>query len=675
MSVDQSFPMGLGTPISSLGSDFSANGKLYPGYVAQPLPNETAGLYSAWREINGAQWMLQNADIGPTGFYLVNPASPGWAFVLLPGGGYEMNTAPANSSPGFTWTVKWLVDNTGTLRIGTGGVGAPLVYNSDLSPLGIYNYGNFGGISSATAAANSTAMTNMLAAMQTLNGGLGGGAAFINSGSYNINCGPYYIPTQTTMSAVGLAIGQGNSGNIQGTFYVQNNGTLFKTNPQSIGFGGTTISNVSVSFAGMAGQSAGNVAFDCSHSSNVRFYQCMFQNCPTAVMTDNRSNNVGLTNCTINYTNGPNNGTGGWVTPGTGLGTGTGFAALVFTSVNCYVSGPGELAQKPLSTGGPTGCICIAITQSSEHTSIQNSHLSDWDVGISYAVATGSGNGVKYSHVGNLEMNVWTCGVFMVPWSSTGTIFGEKYSNCSIFQSQSSTVTNNSLIYIDPLTIGGSNNNIEDIEFSDCTVFSSAGGGNGLYALNIHGGNNIRVTGGCYSNMSPTGGAGIAITGACGYVQITNVNLNPRLANAANPQNQQYALLVSGSPVQPIIVDNCMMNNYSGPPVSVTGTPSELRITNCPGYNDQNTVISTVAPSTALLSTGAQTAATLGGGAINYYGPSMVTGVGNAAGSTLHISGTAYALPASQFFCFPLPNPSDQWWISAAPINFTWLGK
>lgn len=557
----------------------------------------------------------------------------------------------------------------------TGGGGGPLAYNADLSQLGIYNYGFFGGISSASAATNSTAMTNMLAAMQTLNGGLGGGAALINTGSYSINANGFYIPTQTTMTSLGLAIGQGNSGNIQGTFYVQNNGTLFTTNPQSIGFGGTTISNISVSFAGGTGQSTGNIAFDCSHSSNVRFYQCMFQNCPTALATDHRCNSCGLTECTINYTNGPNNGAGGWVTPGTGAGTGVGFCSVLLTSPECYVVGPGELAQKPVSTGGSTGNICIGITQSSEHSYVFNSHLSDWDVGISYAIVGTGGNGVKFSHLGQLEINCWTSGVFMVPWSSTATIYGEKYVDCSIFQSQSSTVTGNALIYIDPLTIGGANNNVEDIEFVNCSVWSAAGGGFGLYALQIVGGNNIRVTGGTYSNMSATGGAGIAITGNCGYVQITNANLNPKLNNSANTQSQQYALLITGSPVSPVIVSNCMMNNYSGAPVHVTGTPTELRIINCPGYNDQNTAIVTGA---ANVPTGSGTSASNASGltsGVNYYGPSVVALVGNAGGSTLHISGTAYTIPASAFVSFTLLNASDQWYISSTPATFTWLGK
>ena len=549
-----------------------------------------------------------------------------------------------------------------------GSVGGPLAYNADLSGLGLYNYGFFGGVPSASTGTNSTAMTSMLAAMGALNGGLGGGAAFINVGTYNINTGPYYIPTQTSMTSPGLTVGTGNSGNIQSTFYVQNNGTLFTTNPQSIGWGGTYIQNIGISWANATGQSTGNIAFDCSHSSNVRLHQCMFQSCPIALHTDHRSNSVGLTECTINYLGPSGVGPGGW-SPGSLGTTGAGFCAIQFGSPECYAIGPSDFSQKPPSSGGPLGNTCIGITQSAEHTYIHNLHLSDWDVGISYNInPNNTSNGVKYSHVGFLEINAWTSGVFIQAWTSTAVIYSEKYVSCTIFQSQSSTVTGNALIYVD--ANGGPNNNVEDIEFVNCTVYQSGGHG-----LQINTGNNIRVTGGTYSGNSSSGGAGIAITGACGYVQVTNANLNPRYNNAANLSNQQYAILITGSPVQPVIINNCMMNNYAGAPVHVTGSPSELRIINCVGYNDQNTVISTVAP-TSSTNSSAQTAAGLGSGAINYYGPSMVTGIANASGSTIHISGTAYAVPANGFFCFMLPNPSDQWfWTVNAPANFTWLGK
>lgn len=555
---------------------------------------------------------------------------------------------------------------------GGGGGGGTLAYNADLSALGIFNYGFFGGNPTSPAATNSAAMTNMLAAMGALNGGTGGGAALINTGSYNINCGatPYYIPCQNSITGVGTTVGQAPN-NIQSMFYVGNNGTLFTTNPGVVGFGGTIISNLGVCFALGNTQSTTNMFIDVSHSSDVRLHHCTFTNIPIVMQTDKRANSNGLTECTIQYNEGPSN------SMPTGQGT---FYAMSFNSPECYLIGPSNVLQKPpppFSTG-PTGCIAVGITQSSEHTYISNVHMSDWDVCISYCVTppmSDYGTGVNYSHVANCEMNAWTSGIWMQTNVGGQTIFGEKYVNCTINMPDSSLSVNSGIV-IDPFTVpGGSgpglNHNIEDISFINCSVFNF-----GLHGLEIRGGIQIQVVGGTYSgNGLNTGGtsAGIAITGNCGYVQVTGANLNPKMYNAQSGHNQTCAFLCSGSPVSPVIIDSCFMNNYSGPPVIVTGSPVQLVITRCIGYNDQNTIISTVYPPGTGYS--AQNASTLGGGAINYYGPSMVTGIGNAGGSALHISGTSYALPASAFFCFMLPNPSDNWWISAAPINWTWLGK
>ncbi len=82
---------------------------------------------------------------------------------------------------------------------------------------------------------------------------------------------------------------------------------------------------------------------------------------------------------------------------------------------------------------------------------------------------------------------------------------------------------------------GFSNNNPEDTELNDCSIFQST-----LHGLEILSGQAIRVIGGQYSGNgpSPDGGAGIAITGACGDVAIVGANLNAKYHNRTIPQSQ-----------------------------------------------------------------------------------------------------------------------------------------
>jgi hypothetical protein len=149
MSFGQGFPLGGGAPFQTLGNDFEINNKLYPGLILNPVSSESGGLYSAVREINGSQWILQNADINAAGFFQINPAFPSKAFVQLSGGGLAMYTAVAGSPPGFSWTRLFFVDNTGVLQ-------SPIA-SPTASYFNVYNFGAIGnGIADDTAAIQAT---------------------------------------------------------------------------------------------------------------------------------------------------------------------------------------------------------------------------------------------------------------------------------------------------------------------------------------------------------------------------------------------------------------------------------------------------------------------------------------------------------------------------------------
>lgn len=181
------------------------------------------------------------------------------------------------------------------------------------------------------------------------------------------------------------------------------------------------------------------------------------------------------------------------------------------------------------------------------------------------------------------------------------------------------------------------------------------------HGLQIASGSNIRIIGGCYSNNGTYAGAGIAITGGCSDVQILGVNLQPSYPGSPNVNHQKYALLVNATLPGPVLVSGCDMSGYSGPPVSVTASQTELLITDCPGYNDQGTAL------TATTLTGGVSAAT---SSAPYFGPSVIIYSG---ATTLHVFGQSIN---SSFGVVFLPSPYDIFSFSpAAPTMFSWMGK
>ncbi len=226
---------------------------------------------------------------------------------------------------------------------------------------------------------------------------------------------------------------------------------------------------------------------------------------------------------------------------------------------------------------------------------------------------------------------------------------------------------NNPIVNVD--SSGNTNDQLNDIALLDCTVVNMASAGSEVpnqYGLAIAGGTNIKVIGGTYSNNSSSGGAGIAITGPCGDVQVIGANLQPSYPNASNINDQQYGLVVSGSPLGTVLVSSCDMTGYTASgsaPVSVTGTPTELLIYNCAGYNDQNKALNGgVAPTSSLNAVTCSTP---------YYGPSVFV-FWNSTAVTLHVFGQTISMTFGIIF---LPNPYDSFYFSHAPSIFAWVGK
>jgi hypothetical protein len=221
------------------------------------------------------------------------------------------------------------------------------------------------------------------------------------------------------------------------------------------------------------------------------------------------------------------------------------------------------------------------------------------------------------------------------------------------------------VVLIDP---GGYGNSLlSDITLTGCTVYNMGTALAGQHGLEIVGGTNIKIIGGTYSNNSPSGGAGIAITGACGDVQIIGANLQPSYNNGTMgsvTQSQNFGLLVSANPAGTVLVSGCDMRGYTvtgSAPVSTSGVTSGLYIYDCLGYNDQSTPLD--GPTAPTSPTNAATCST------PYFGASIITFT-NASPVTLNVFGQHLSLSFGVVF---LPSPYDSFWFnSPLPPGFSW---
>ena len=461
-----------------------------------------------------------------------------------------------------------------------------ITYGEDFSPITVYNYGYY--ITTAVGNNPNTALTNMLAKMAspaTLPYGTTGvgGTAFIPQGQFSVNSSASGFSVPDQCNIVGSGGGGRTDGGGAASFY------HFVISPPAGASAATYFFYCSGTHT-TGGQYFRDLAFDWGTTSyqdvcvyantwNCRAINCTFTDCPVAFNAQGLS--CGLESCTVQLTSGYAGPNGG------GAHGSTAFAAVVLAGPQCYAVGPGEFLQPSQSGGGmPTNTCCISFQSGLEHGIVRDLHISHWSYGISYAIS--SHFTINHCMITNVEFSCYSTCVYMVPSDSHGTIYDQKYTDC-VFSLGDGSSNTTSLVYID--AAGGA---VNDIEFIGCTTYQ----GN-LHGYEIHGGSNIKILGGTSSGNGPTGGAGIALTGSGGGHIFQGVNLDASYPEANVVQSQQYAFLCSGSPADPVVLDTCSMQGYSSSPVSVTGTPTELIIKNCPGYNDLNTSISTTAPTSS----------------------------------------------------------------------------
>jgi hypothetical protein len=529
-------------------------------------------------------------------------------------------------------------------------------YNEDFSQMTIFNYAYY--VSAAMNNDPDVALDAMLNAMKSNYYGNYGGVAFIPQQAYPTNqaypvkapVGGHTVWSQCNMIASGT--GGTTTGAPPPAFF------HFTITPQGGALNPSTFLSCSGNhtsggqyFKGLSFQwgATTNTADTCilANTWNCRALECNFLNCPVAF--DAAGLSCGLDRCTIQYNSGPN---------GSGF---SGFAAVRLRGSQCFAIGPGEFLQLSQLSGGPTNTCCISFESGLEHGVVRDLHISHWSYGITYAIS--SNNEIKYCDIANVEFSTYTTCIYMAPSTTNGKIYGQKYTSCT-FSRDFSSINRGALVYID--AAGGG---VNDVQFIACTAFQGQGSG-----YELHSGSNIQIIGGTSAGNGTTGGAGIAITGTCSPCTVIGVNLDATYP-AASGQAQQWAFLCSGSPAYPVLLDNCSMHGYGSPgPVSVAGSPTDLRITNCPGYNDQNTTIAPTPPLNTDVS--ASNASTITGG-INYYGPSLVIFTNSTSMLTVKINSVTpgWIVPANAFVTIYLASPYDTINFGHAVAAFSWIGQ
>lgn len=509
-------------------------------------------------------------------------------------------------------------------------------YGEDFSAMTIYNYGFY----ISTAVSPDAALALMLSAMNPSSRGNIGALAFIPQQSFPVTSSPggFAVPDQCNF------VGSGGGGTPlagSGPFY------HFVITPASAS--PTTFFSCASSDYTSGGVYFRSLAFHWGASSyptdtciyaamwNVRAIRCTFTDCPMAF----NATGVGcaLEQCMINYT----------VSSETGQNN---TQAVILAGSQCAIRGPSVFSQTSPHAGGAIGCTCISV-QGAEHAVIADLQILEWTLGVDFSKASGASS----CEILNSEIVCWETALNIALPNPEGTTTGIKVTSCTLAKASDSNDTH-AIVNIDA---GGGV--IGDVTLLDCTVFSMAQAPAGQCGLVIGNGNNIKVLGGTYSNNGPSGGAGIAITGGVGDLQILGANLQPSYITA-NTNTQQYALSISGNPTN-VLVSSCDMSGYSpGSPVSITGHPTNLRIVNCPGYNTNNTHL-TATPSQLVAGISAATLAN------PYYGPSIIFYTSGVP-ITLHIFGQAITATNGIFF---LPNAYDSFHFNISPPIFTWVGK
>ncbi len=378
-------------------------------------------------------------------------------------------------------------------------------YETDFHAMTIYNFGVY---APNPPPYSPTALAAMFAAMSPASPD--GGLAFIEQIAYPANSDSFLVPDQCNIVGSG---GGGSSGTPATSFYhftidySLGSSSIFLDCSGDYTNGGKYFR--SLAFLGINLESGSDTCIYAG-TGNCRAVNCTFTHIPVAFNA--QGDGCALHQCTIDY-----DGRHGTLEAP--------IKAVIIAGAHCAVVGPGELQQREQSKGGPTHCIGVSI-EGAGQTVVSDTHLSDWNIGIDFEFVAGA-----------IDTDIRSCEIhsaqtalsIMLPSGAATATSGVKVTSCMLAKSNDSSTDDpagHPVVVIDPQ--GGSNSLLNDITLLECTVINMASSTIlGQHGLDIVGDSNIKIIGGTYSNNSSCGGAGIAITGACGDVQIIGANLQP----------------------------------------------------------------------------------------------------------------------------------------------------
>lgn len=572
---------------------------------------------------------------------------------------------------------------------------------------------------------------------QPLNGVGVGGRYWITQNQFQVNAsvGGIVVPNQTVLEAAGyggrgigsanafyhfVANGSGASG-AQGLLFLNFSGDHTQSGNKLLGVSLNWNSTNSTDMALYMG------------TWNVWVQECSFRNVPVIAGFSQLPNGglnspSGLTcvldRCTSFY----------------GFGSAPDYATQIwFGGQQSKVGGPSEYGVQEPSTYSSVVWMSIGGgVQGVEHNLIEQIHAYGYNYCIDYADInnTGVGSGCWKHTIREAEFSALATAINCTmrvngTQNVSNSINDQAYYHCTIDKSPNS--TNAAPIVLIDTNGTQANANLSSFELTDCLIYSNVQSNNGhtgvaqnnQYGVQINGGDSVQIKGGKIGNVgnkgANTGTANIAITssytppyngfGSSGYpptgnppttgspvtstttgpteVLIQGVDLRPTFVGVAYGNStgsngsaaSAYAFVVSGTQNGTITVRNCDMTGYTGSPCNITATINgNLYITDCPGYNTINQVISTTIPLSGTYAAGVNSAgaAVLGGGAINYYGPSFIEFINGTGGNiTFTIAGATYTIPNGQYVYRYLENAYVAWALSTATniTGFRWRGK
>jgi hypothetical protein len=574
--------------------------------------------------------------------------------------------------------------------------------DSDLSAVAIFNVldsSYAGGMSPLkVGSANQAALQAAVNAAQTA----GGGVILIPSiknAAYPIN-GQITLGTNlsppSAVSVIFAGTGQGEGGQatllkVADDGMTPDDSDLFVIDTGGVegdaDVGGITFQDLQIEYV-TGTYTKAPAAIHIAGGQNVRILRCLFTDCPRGVWFEH-SLQCSMLECTA--TNDNNAGT--VVTHG-------GNTDEKLDSIETHIN------NCLFRTKSDSGIAMKFI--SCEHVRVINTRLEGYQQGIVVTPGPNHGN-IQKVYLDNISCfpssDVSTVGAAVIIQPTGGKYVKRMwFGKCEFTAPDLGTMYDGAGIVIDPVNGSGGGGHIDQIRFVDC--YSCLWNGPGM---DIIGGTNIEILGGYYScngvSLSPPNSlpsAGIALTGTTSGsaapvgVRITGAACNNSILSEANfePATQEIGIYVSGSsssvriqgcdltgnlqygaqvlgpssgtslPTN-IFIRHCDFTGLASP-LHVSGLVSNVQVTDCPGYNDQATALTTSSPAAATVFNGVT---------YGYYGPVAFYASGGS-GVLLSVDGHSTGLGSGGFVLGPGENSE----ITLAtgghlPTTFVMVGK